>query len=329
MDVGVIGVGSMGINHVRVYSEIANLIGISDVDEATGKRVAGRFHTRYYKDYRRLLRYVDAVSLATPTELHLPIGKEIIEAGVHLLIEKPLSMDVESARELVALAEKNGVVLATGHIERHNPVITYVKGLIDSGHLGTITSISTKRVSSLPDRIRDVGVVLDLGIHDIDIQRYLAQSEPLSVYALGGRMKREKFEDHANILIEFENGVKGVLEINWLTPMKVRKLYLTGTEKFVECDYIDQHVQISSSSYSELDESNLFKVPLELDHRHVHLSKQEPLKRELQDLLDAIEEKRPPLVTGQDGVEAIRIAEGAIVSFKTGQKVDLTDFKIE
>jgi len=322
--VGVIGVGSMGQNHARVFSEMADLVGVVDKDRETGKIVAERFNTESFENYEDLLRKgVDAVSIATPTALHYQVSKDAIESGVHVLVEKPMCSTIEEAEKLVGLVESAGLTLAVGHIERHNPVVDFAKKGIRDGRYGDVITISARRVSSLPTRIRDVGVILDLGIHDIDVMRYLLGSEVTSVFASGGRIKHENFEDHANIMLSFENGTSGLVEVNWLTPMKVRRLSLTGLKNFVEIDYITQSIWISSSSLGRLDSFNLYRIPLEFDTRKITLEKREPLKNELTDFMDAIEKKRDPLISGRDGLGTMKAVMAAIESQKSGKRIDL------
>ncbi|MFQ5910016.1 MAG: Gfo/Idh/MocA family protein [Thermoplasmata archaeon] len=322
--VGVIGVGSMGQNHARVLSEVADLVGVADTDSDTGRRVAQRFSIEWFQNYEDLLKQgIDAVSVATPTALHYRVAKDAIESGVNVLVEKPMCSTVEEAETLVEMAESSGLTLAVGHIERHNPVVDFMKKGIRDGRYGEVVTISARRVSSLPSRIHDVGVILDLGIHDIDVMRYLLGSEVSSVFASGGRRKHENFEDYANILLTFANGTSGFVEVNWLTPMKVRKLSLTCLKNFVEVDYITQSVQISSSALGRLDSFNLYRIPLEFDTRRISLEKREPLKNELKDFLDAIEKKRDPLINGRDGLRTMRAVMAAIESARDGKRISL------
>jgi UDP-N-acetylglucosamine 3-dehydrogenase len=324
MRVGVIGVGAMGQNHARVYSEIADLVGIADPDVKTGGTVSNRFNVSYYTDPKDLLReQLDAVSVCVPTEHHAKVALDVIRAGVPLLIEKPLATTVAEANRIVDEARGAGLTLAVGHIERHNPATAAVKRQLDEGQYGDLVTATTRRVSSFPGRVRDVGVVMDLGVHDIDILRYLVGSPVESVFALGGRKIHEEFEDHANVLLRFGNGVDGFIEVNWLTPMKVRRLALTCLKNFVEVDYIEQSVTVSSSTVGPLDPFNLYQIPLEHHTQKIHVRKEEPLKRELLDFLGAIEHKRPPLVTGQDAAETIRVAVAATESHRTGKVVRL------
>ncbi len=324
MKTGIIGVGSMGKNHARVNSEMGVLAGIADSDEATARPLAERFGVEYFSDYRDMLASVDAITVATPTVTHFKIAMDAINAGKHVLVEKPICPTLQEAEELVKAAEDAGIVVAVGQIERHNPVVKFARESIEQGDFGDIVSISARRVSTFPGRISDVGVLLDLGIHDIDVTRYLAQSPVKSVYALGGKRQNEKFEDHANVLLEFENGIMGYVEVNWLTPMKVRKLSITCLENYVELDYIKQSADISSSQVSgKLDTSDLYRLPIEFDIRHVSLKKQEPLKNEHEDFIRAIETKTQPLISGRDGMETLRVCEAALKSIKEGKRVKL------
>ena len=325
MRVGVIGVGSMGQNHARVYSEIADLVAIADVDVKAGGLVSNRFSTSQYTDPEDLLKEdLDAVSVCVPTEHHAKVALAAIRARVPILVEKPLAPSVGEAREIVEAARRAGVTLAVGHIERHNPAIAAVKRHLQEGQYGELVTITARRVSSFPGRVRDIGVVMDLGIHEIDVLRYLVASPVESVFGLGGRKVHASFEDHANVLLRFQNGVHGFVEVNWLTPMKVRMLALTCLKNFVEVDYTDQSVTVSSSTLGPLDSFNLYQIPLEHHTQRVHVRKEEPLKRELLDFLDAIRNKRPPLVTGEDAVETLRVAIAATESYRSRKLVQLT-----
>ncbi|HYM39100.1 MAG TPA: Gfo/Idh/MocA family oxidoreductase [Thermoplasmata archaeon] len=325
MKVGVIGVGSMGQNHARVYAEIADLMGIADPDVKAGGALLERLPVRnYFPDYRSLLKEdVDAVSICVPTGLHAKIALDTIRAGVNLLVEKPLAPTVAAAKKIVEAADRAGVTLAVGHVERHNPAIALVKRQLEAGDYGNLITVSARRVSSFPTRVRDIGVILDLGVHDIDVMRYLVDSPVRDVFALSGRRLHERFEDHANILLRFEDGVHGFLEVNWLTPTKVRHLALTCQKSFVEVDYTDQSVTVSSSTLGELDSFNLYQIPLENHVRRIHVRKEEPLRRELVDFLAAAKAHRAPLVTGQDAIETLRVVEAAMLSHRLRRAVAL------
>ncbi len=324
MRVGVIGVGSMGSNHARVYAEIAELVGIADPDVKAGGAASNRFNASFFPDHKGLLQEkLDAVSVCVPTSHHVRVAMDVIRAGVDLLVEKPLASTLAEARTIVDAAEDAGLTLAVGHVERYNPVINVVKMGLDAGQYGDLITIAARRVSSFPTRIRDVGVVMDLGVHDIDILRYLVGSPVETVYTLSGRRMHERFEDHANLLLRFKNGVNGFIEVNWLTPMKVRRLSLTCLKNFVEVDYTDQSVTVSASTLGPLDSANLYQIPLEHHAQRISVRKEEPLKLELQDFLAAVREKRPPLVTGTDALETLKVAEAAIESHARGKVVEI------
>jgi UDP-N-acetylglucosamine 3-dehydrogenase len=323
LNVGVVGLGSMGQNHARVYSEIANLICIADSNEEALNTVSKRFDVKGYLNYKDLLENeeLEAVCVSTPTSTHFEIANAFIKAGKHVLVEKPMTGDVKKAKILVESAKKNSVIIAAGFIERHNPVVGLTKSLIEKEQFGRVISISSRRVSSFPYRIKDVGVIFDLGIHDIDVIRYLLGSKVRSVYALAGKTGESEFEDHANILLEFENDILAVIEVNWLTPMKVRKVSLTCSKNFVEMDYINQLLQISSSTMKKIDTGNLYRIPQEYSERKIELERREPLKNELSDFLRAIDHDKMPLVSGEEGVVTLEIAHAAMLSANSGKRV--------
>jgi UDP-N-acetylglucosamine 3-dehydrogenase len=324
MRVGVIGVGSMGQNHVRVLSEIAEVVGVADPNAKAAAAVSKRFNTKPYASAADLLEEdLDAVSVCVPTEHHAKVALDVIRAGVPLLVEKPLAATVPEATRIVDAAKRAGITLAVGHIERHNPAIAAVKRQLQDGQFGDLVTAAARRVSSLPGRVRDVGVVMDLGVHEIDILRFLVESPVETVFALGGRRLHETFEDYANVLLSFQNGVHGFVEVNWLTPMKVRKLALTCMKNFVEVDYIEQSLTVSSSTLGPFDPSNLYRVPVEHHQQKVHVRNEEPLKRELEDFLGAVREKRAPLVTGEDAIETLRVTVAAMESHRSGKVVQL------
>jgi UDP-N-acetylglucosamine 3-dehydrogenase len=331
MKVGVIGTGSMGQNHVRIYSEIAELVGIADADENSLNKLSKKFNVNGYTDYNDLLAIDDltAVSIATPTVTHLEVGMAAIEAGKHLLVEKPLTINPDDALKLIQAAKNKNLVLAVGHVERHNPVVGFTKNLLENKKFGELISAASRRVSSFPSRIKDVGVILDLGIHDIDVLRYLVGRDVKSIYTLAGTYNPntdKKFEDHANILLEFENpkgSIPGFIEVNWLTPMKVRKVSLTCSENFVELDYITQSLEVSASSVMEFDIGDLYHVPQKYDIRKMAVKQEEPLKNELSDFLNAVETGSEPLITGEDALKTLQIGQASLESYQTGSKIEL------
>ncbi|MGA1848618.1 MAG: Gfo/Idh/MocA family oxidoreductase [Thermoplasmatota archaeon] len=323
--VGVIGTGSMGRNHVRVFSEIADLVGVCDIDTKATREISKKFGCMAFSKVDKFLQEtgVEVVTVSTPTTTHKEIVLKCLRAGVDVLVEKPISDTVENAQEILDEANSNGRVFGVGMIERHNPVVQFTRELIEKGELGQLVTMMSRRVSNYPRRIKDVGVVTDLGVHDIDVLRYLCDCKVISVYALGGNIKDSKHEDHATILMMFENGVEGVVEASWLTPMKLRKITLTGVEGVAEMDYMDQNVSISTSSTFNKDKFDLWRLPQIYDTRRIRVKNEEPLKRELEDFLRSAKERRDPMVTGHDGLRTLMIAKAAEESIRTGKKVDI------
>ena len=321
MKVGVIGLGSMGQNHARILFEMGFLEGVADIVPTVAKSPGKRFSVGYYTNYRDLLkRDFDAVVVVTPTNTHKKIASEAVHSGKHLLLEKPMTGSSKDLKTLTALADRRHVVLAGGFTERHNPVVEFAEVSVQSETFGGLITAATRRVSPTPTRISDVGVVMDLGIHDIDVLQHIVANRPRSVYALGGISKEAKYEDHASILIDFNGGETGFVEVNWLTPMKVRKLVLTCSRNFVEVDYMDQSALVCSSSFKPFEVGNLYNVPIEFDMRRVALKKEEPLKREIRNFLESVDKGALPLVTGQSVTMTLKIAEAALRSMRSGSR---------
>ena len=312
---GVIGVGSMGQNHARVLSEISNLVGVADPDEKQGRKVANKFGIKWYKDYMEMFKEIDAVSIAVPTQLHKEVASQSIKSNIHTLVEKPLADSSESSKKILELAASSEIVFAVGHIERHNPVVTYAKEMIAKGEWGQVITLSSKRFSRYPERIKDVGVVFDIGIHDLDIISYLSGGKLKNIFAIGGSIEYSQTEDHASIMLDFDNGVKGLCELNWLTPMKVRQLTITCTKSFVILDYINQSAEIYTSEFENLDNSDLSKMEHSVKKITPAIEKFEPLKKEIIDFLDCIihkDEGKKPLVGGFDAHQAVKMAEEVV-----------------
>lgn len=304
---GVIGVGAMGQHHVRIYSEMENveLVGISDVAGDRVRELSEQYNTTGYTDHNELLAQgLDAVSIVVPTTLHMPVGLDVISSGTNLLVEKPIADTLENSEKLTRAAQDAGVKLLVGHIERFNPAVTRLKEIIDSGLLGKIVSISARRVGPYNPRIRDVGVILDIGVHDIDVISYLYGKKVNEVYAIAGA-DIHSFEDHAAIILRYGHEFSGIVETNWLTPHKVRKLTVIGVEGVAYLDYIDQTVELHDGEW-------IRKAKVETD---------EPLKRELDHFINTIKHNGDPSPSGEDGIHALKVAMAAIESYNEGKAV--------
>jgi UDP-N-acetylglucosamine 3-dehydrogenase len=309
MRAGVIGTGAMGQHHVRIYSEMENveLVGISDISEEPLKALCEQYGIEGFTDHKELLeKDLDIVSIVVPTTLHAPISLDAINSGVHILIEKPIADTLENAYKITEAAKDAKVKLMVGHIERFNPAVMKLKQIIDSGALGKIVSISTRRVGPYNPRIRDVGVIIDIGVHDIDVISYLYGKEVNEVYAIAGA-DIHTFEDHAAIVLRYDHEFSGIVETNWLTPHKVRKLTAIGIKGVAYLDYIDQTVELHDGEWI----------------RKAKIEKEEPLKLELTSFVNAISNGHEPSPSGRDGIHALKVAMAAIESYNEAKAIKI------
>lgn len=296
MRIGVVGLGNMGKNHVRVFSSIkeCNLTAIADINAEVAKNIGNQYGVESFTDYKLMLDKIDAVSIAVPTSLHYEVASFFIKNGVHCFIEKPIAKTLEEAKELIKLAERHGVKLMVGHIERFNPAVGKMKEIIDKGMLGKILVVNARRVGPFPPRIMDVGIIIDLAIHDIDVLRYVYGREPLRVYSKHGSIK-SNCEDYAVILLDFGDGV-GCIESNWFTPHKIRTVVVTGTEAILFLDYIEQSIVIYNSQWK----------------MEPKINKEEPLKLELEHFVKCVRENREPITSGEEGLKNLMVAYRAL-----------------
>ncbi|WP_456443361.1 UDP-N-acetylglucosamine 3-dehydrogenase [Thermococcus sp.] len=313
--VGVVGVGMMGQHHVRIYSELARegkveLVGIADADFERAKELAKRYGTIPYADYRDLAREnLDAVDIAVPTSLHREVALEFINQGTSVLVEKPIADTVENAEAIIKAAEEKGVTLMVGHIERFNPAVLRLRELIERGELGKVVTISAKRVGPMAKRIRDVGIIIDLGVHDIDVISYLFGERVKSVYARAGNVLHPAgVEDHALITLGFNDGT-GIVETNWLTPHKTRTLNVIGTGGIVYLDYIEQGLKLYNNEWV----------------KEAKIERKEPLRNEIEHFIECVEREKKPIVDGEAGLHALRVALLAQESAKTGKVLEVSE----
>ena len=311
--IGVIGVGSWGKNHARIFSEMkqANLAAITDRDSERAKEFAKKYGARHYPAVDDLLRQeeIDAVTICTPTITHADLALQVIEAGKHLLVEKPMTDTVQQAHRIVDAAKSANVILMVGFVERFNPSVQTAAEVIDEGKVGELVLGSARRLGPfVPGRVADIGIIKDLAIHDIDISRHLVKHEATSVYAIAGSLVH-KYEDHANLVIRFDDKPTFFIECNWLTPRKTRGLNITGSEGVLSLDYISQEVSLGTSFWTQ-------KSTAPWD---------EPLKRELTHFAQSVAQREQPQTSGMDGLEALRIAEAALESAQSKRIVHLEE----
>ena len=307
----VIGAGFWGRNHIRVLSEIpeAELIAVCDINRERAEAISKKYNIKAYADSRDLYRKedFDAVTICVWSTNLYSKAIEALDAGKHVLVEKPMASRVDEAEKMLEAAESAGLHLTVGFIERFNPAVKRLKEAIKGGRIGRPVSATGKRVSKWPERIGDVGVVKDTAIHDIDLMRFIFEEDPIAVYARAGRLKHKRFEDYAQVMLAFPDEKSAFLEANWLTPYKVRKLTVTGSEAIITVDYITQEITIETS--------NQTLIP--------RYKWEEPLKLELQHFVDSILNNNKPIVTGLDGVKALKIAEAILESAEKRKIIEL------
>src|SRR3984957_9661605 len=294
--VGVVGVGVMGSNHARVLSEMpgVKLVGIADPDRARCDQVAARLGCAAFKDAEELLRQgVDAVTIAAPTHLHRDIAVDCAARGIHILVEKPIAPTVEESRAIVAAARRAGVTLMVGHVERFNPAVQSIKRAIKDQD---ILSIAITRVGPFPPRMSNVGVVIDLAVHDIDLIRWFTDSEIVEIQPQTSSAVAER-EDIALLQFRTASGVLAHINTNWLTPFKARTIHIATRDKYLMADLLT--LQVTECFGYQPDGS--------YSMRHLSVGYAEPLRSEMMAFISAIR-GATPAVTGEEAVASLEIA---------------------
>jgi predicted dehydrogenase len=308
--VGVIGLGRMGSQHCRIYSGLrrAHLVGVCDVNPELGQQVAKRYEVPYYSQVEELLEKVDAVSVVTPTPYHFDIAMKCIERGIHTLIEKPITENEEQAQAVVEAADKSGLVVQVGHIERFNPAYMELKNVMEDL---SILAVNFRRLSVYSGSNTDVDVVLDLMIHDTDLVMDIAHDEPVSLAATGITVYGTAV-DYASAQLRFPSGPLMTLTASRVTEEKVRSIEVTALEAYVEASLLNKTVTLhrrTSGQYLNLNHnSRTVKYRQEGVVESIVVPAIEPLYLELQHFVDCIIEHKPPLVTPMAGLRALRLA---------------------
>jgi predicted dehydrogenase len=289
----VVGVGYLGRHHARIYADLegVDLVAVADTDEAAAREVADQYGCRAYADFREALGDVDAVSIVTPTSSHHEVGMACLRAGKDVLIEKPITATVAEADELILEAGERGALLQVGHLERYNPAVVALAGMVTSP-----VFIESERVSPMQGRGLDVDVTLDLMIHDIDIvMSLLGGAAPTDVRVVGAKVLTEKV-DVAKAWVEFEGGVTALITASRISGQKQRLLKLYQEDSFVVLDYQNMSIRRHVKSGAGIAADTL------------QVESREPLKEEIEDFIQCIRQRRQPRVSGIDGREALRVA---------------------
>ncbi|MBC8286563.1 MAG: Gfo/Idh/MocA family oxidoreductase [Nitrospinae bacterium] len=315
--VGVVGAGRMGAYHVGVLSEMqrVELAGVVDVDPERRKAIQDIYHAPTFTDCKDLFGQVDVAVVAVPTTLHYPVTKELLNNGIHVLLEKPCANNLDHARELFKIAQDNNLTLHIGHVERFNGAVQELHKIVE-----VPLFVECKRMGPFTERIRDDGVILDIMIHDIDIILNLIKSKVVASHVLGASVFSEK-DDLVSAQLEFENGCIANIVASRVSQNKVRTLSVTQKDSFVVLDYTDQEIYVhrkSSSEHQMSKDSLRYKQESLVERIFVH--KDNPLKLELQHFLDCVKNESPRNVAVNDELYSLEIALDILDQFNNQKR---------
>jgi len=310
--VAVIGVGHLGEYHVQKYKGIpgVELVGVVDVDPDRVTEIAQRYDTKAYGDHRDILDRVDAVSLAVTTEMHFEVAKDILQRGVHMLIEKPITYDLSEADTLISMARQRDLVLQVGLIERFNPAIVKMERMLNSP-----VFIESHRMNLFTKRGLDVDVVLDLMIHDLDIILHIVPSEVKEIHAVGMPVITDK-TDIANVRLIFENGTAANLTASRVSGKMLRKIRVFQPDAYISADCGKRQLTVISLDSEKKDPDDFPQVGTSKEK----YSETDPLNDEISSFISAVTNGSDPVVTGEDGRNALRIALNIIDQIERGCK---------
>ena len=289
---GVVGVGAIGKNHARIYSELdgCELGAVLDTDVSAAEAIVAQYGGEVVGSVEELCEHADAVSVSTPTVTHREVGEALLNAGKHVLIEKPIANNADDAKALVALAAEKNLILQVGHIERFNPVMSELEARLTDPKF-----IEVHRLSPFPNRSMDIGVVLDLMIHDLEIVLHLVKSEVESVDAVGVPVLTQR-EDIANARIRFKSGCVANITSSRISPEKMRKLRVFQGDSYLSLDYQEQSGEL------------YWKEGMGIEKAEVEVEKGEPLKLELAAFIECAKAGRQPAVSGREATAALELA---------------------
>lgn len=327
--IGVAGLGSMGRNHLRVIANHpeTTLAAIADPDgDVLGSAMAGT-GARPFDDPMTMIREadLDGVVIAAPTTAHVALALAAIERGLPVLVEKPLAATVEGALSIVTSARKRNVRVQVGHVERYNPAVLEMGRLLRAGWLSTIYAITSRRAGPFPARIRDVGVTVDLGTHDVDMLSWIAGERPVRVYAETAQRLHASHEDLTFGLMHFPSGATGFLDVDWLTPVKRRSLVAIGEEGMFELDYLTQKLTFTRSNVERPQMIGGYATTFTGDVAEIPIKSVEPLRAQLDEFVRVLRTGDRPYVDGVDGLWAVAIANALLTAASERRPIDLSD----
>ena len=311
LKIAVIGTGGWGKNHVRVLSDLGVLCAICDSDENRVLSISKKYKINSYPDLKGLFEKepeLDGCVVCTPTKTHFSLAIEIIKRKINVFVEKPLSFSSVECEELTKLSKQYGVILTSGYIERFNPAIQDLKKIIEENTCGELLMMEFHRENRMPLHIKDVGIIYDTSVHDIDTALFIFNSKPTVVFARSGK-RFHSSEDFATIMLGFQDQKVAIIASNWITPKKVRRFSAVCSEGIITGDFITQEIKIDDETKTVIPRRQF----------------QEPLTLELENFLQAVSGKKTKfLVSPEDATAVTKIAEAALISSNTGAPVYLT-----
>ena len=326
---GLAGLGSMGRNHLRVISNHPDTIlaAVADPTADVLEAAVAQTRARGFADPLVMIATaeLDGVVVAAPTNNHSALALAAIERGLPVLVEKPLAATVDDAIAIVAAARKRGVRVQVGHVERYNPAVLEMGRLIRAGWLSTIYAITSRRAGPFPARIRDVGVTIDLGTHDVDMLSWIAGERPVRVYAETSQRIHATHEDLAFGLMHFPSGATGFLDVDWLTPAKRRSLVAVGEEGMFELDYLTQRLTFTRSNVERPQTIAGYATTFTGDVAEIPVVSVEPLRAQLDEFVRVLRTGDRPYVDGEDGLWAVAIANALLTAAAERRPIDLSD----
>jgi len=298
-----IGTGGWGKNHTRILSELGVLSAVCDSDAQKSKEYGEKYSVNYYRSVDDLIHTeeFEGAFVVTPTSTHTEITTKLLQAKKHVFVEKPMTYRSEDGQRIAELAEKNKVILTCGYIERFNPAVDIVKKIMKDKKFGDLLMLEFHRENRIPLHIKDVGIIYDTSVHDIDTANWLFDDMPHVVFARSGRVNHEH-EDYASIMLGYKNDRIAIISSNWITPKRVRTFSAICTDAVITSDFISQEFRVETKEETEIPRNE----------------KKEPLLLEIQNFLEAIEGKNNIIVTAQQAVNVTKIAEAALLSSQKG-----------
>jgi UDP-N-acetylglucosamine 3-dehydrogenase len=286
-------------------------VAVADVDPFCAKSISERYECRFYIDFKKMLKNedIDAISIAVPTFMHKEVALYCIKRGIHILLEKPIASTLDEALDIYYAAEDERVILQVGHIEHFNPAVLKLIEIMNQGILGQLLTIVVRRVGITPPQIKDSNVIIDLAIHDIELCNFLTKKLPEKVYCRAGTSFLPDREDFADFFLEYD-GVNVLIQSNWVTPVKIRQMQLTGTKGYAELDFIEQKLSVAETVVeSNYDDFGSFIVKLGQSQMiDIPVSREEPLKLEIEHFIYCIKKTKRPQIDGKRAIDALKVA---------------------